>query len=120
MKRFKKPKQETIALTQRDIKAIKKEVTETAVGTSSLLYMVACKDEFGFGYDEIEKLGATEGEVKKALDTYLDRANKLREKERSGYIGDDFTKVINKLYPKVDTKDLYKFTPDLYKSGIHV
>ena len=73
-----------------------------------------------YSYDEIEKLGATEGEVKKALDTYLDRANKLRERERSGYIGDDFTKVINKLYPKVDTKDLYKFTPDLYKSGIHV
>lgn len=56
MKRFKKPKQEKVTLTQKDIYEIKKDVTETAVGTASLLYMVSCKDEFGFGYDEIEKL----------------------------------------------------------------
>ena len=73
-----------------------------------------------YSYDEILEHGAEKGEIKKALDTYIERANKLREKECSGYVGDEFTKVINKLYPKVDTTDLYKFTPDLYKSGIHV
>ena len=57
-------------------------------------------------------------EVKDALDTYINRAVKLRKKNYSAYIGDEFTKVINKLYPEIDTGDLYAFTPDLYKEGI--
>lgn len=73
-----------------------------------------------YSYEEIEKLGATEGEVKDALDAYLERAVKLRSKKQSGYIGERFTEVINKLYPKVDTNDLYAFTPDLYKEGIRL
>lgn len=71
-----------------------------------------------YSYDEIAALGAEPGEVKDALDTYIGRATKLRKKNYSGYIGDEFTKVINKLYPEIDTKDLYKYTPDLYKEGI--
>lgn len=71
-----------------------------------------------YSYEEIEKLGAEPGEVKSALDTYISRATKLRKKDQSAYIGDEFTKVINKLYPQIDTKDLYAKTPDLYKEGI--
>ena len=71
-----------------------------------------------YSYDEIAALGAEPGEVKDALDTYIGRATKLRKKNYSAYIGDEFTKVINKLYPAIDTKDLYAYTPDLYKEGI--
>ena len=73
-----------------------------------------------YSYEEIEKLGAEDGEVKNALDTYLDRASKLKAKGYSAYIGDEFTKVINKLYPDFDTDALYANTPDLYKQGIRV
>ncbi|MBR1987160.1 MAG: hypothetical protein IKA24_09805 [Mogibacterium sp.] len=71
-----------------------------------------------YSYEEIASLGAEPGEVKDALDTYIGRAVKLRKKNYSAYIGDEFTKVINKLYPEIDTDDLYAFTPDLYKEGI--
>lgn len=73
-----------------------------------------------YSYAEIAELGASEGEVKDALDAYIERAVKLRSKEQSGYISESFTKVINKLYPKIDTDDLYAFTPDLYKEGIRL
>lgn len=56
MKRSKKPKGGTVTLTVKDINKIKKDVTDTAVGTASLLYMVAMKDEFGFGFDEVAKV----------------------------------------------------------------
>ena len=73
-----------------------------------------------YSYDEIASLGAEPGEVKAALDTYIGRAVKLRKKNYSAYIGDEFTKVINRLYPEIDTKDLYANTPALYKDGIKV
>ncbi len=73
-----------------------------------------------YSYEEIAELGAEPGEVKSALDAYMDRAVKLRKKNQSAYIGDEFTKVINKLYPEIDTDDLYAFTPDLYKKGIRL
>ena len=56
MKRFKKPKQATVTLTEKDIKQIKADVTENAVGTASLLYMVAMMDEFGHNTEDIEKV----------------------------------------------------------------
>ncbi len=73
-----------------------------------------------YSYDDIIRLGAEDGEVKAALDAYIERALKLRKKGRSSYIGDEFTKVINTLYPDIDTDDLYADTPDLYKKGIRV
>ena len=73
-----------------------------------------------YSYDEIASLGAEPGEVKDALDEYIERAVKLRSKKYSAYIGDEFTKVINKLYPEINTKDLYAYTPDLYKKGIRL
>ena len=56
MKRFKKPKTGSITVSGKELLKIKQEITDTAVGTASLLYMVAAKDEFGFTFEDIEKL----------------------------------------------------------------
>ena len=71
MKRFKKPKTEKVTLTARDINAIKRDVTETAVGTASLLYMVAFKDEFGMGLEELKKVYVRATRYARYLDDHV-------------------------------------------------
>ena len=56
MKRVKKPKSQKIPMTAKELDAIRKEITEEAVGTASLLYMTAMKDEFGFGLDDVTRV----------------------------------------------------------------
>ena len=56
MKRFKKPKNGTVTLSNKDLLRIKKEVTDTATGTITLLYLLAMKDELGLDYDDLEKV----------------------------------------------------------------
>lgn len=56
MKRVKKPKTQKIPMTAKELDAIRKEVTEEAVGTASLLYMTAMKDEFGYEFEEVERV----------------------------------------------------------------
>lgn len=56
MKRVKKPKPNKVTLTAKEIAKLKQEVTEEAVGTASLLYMTAMKDEFGYEFEEVERV----------------------------------------------------------------
>lgn len=83
MKRVKKPKQKKIQLSAKDIKQIKNEVTEIAIGTSALLYLTAMKDEFGFGIEETEKVFVRAERYAKYLDNHLatmeDLANTLEK-----------------------------------------
>ena len=82
-------------------------------------YCVATDLLMKYSYQEIiDKAG--EEPVRSLLETYMERANKMRKKQQSVYIGDEFTKVIKAVYPDVDTDDLYKYTPELYKEGIRV
>ena len=83
-------------------------------------YCVATDLLMKYSYDDIIRHGKEDGEVKEALDAYIERALKLRKKGRSSYVGDEFTKVINTLYPNIDTEVLYADTPDLYKHGVRV
>lgn len=72
-----------------------------------------------YSYDEMIEL-ANDPAVRDSLELYMKRAKTIRRKRGSLYIGDEFTKVINTVYPDVDTDDLYKFTPEIYREGIRV
>lgn len=72
-----------------------------------------------YSYEEIIN-GAGEAPIKGILKRYLSQAAKIRDNGGSAYIGDEFTAVINKLFPKVNTDELYKNTPDVYYEGIKV
>ena len=56
MKRFKKPKPVKVTMSVEELHEKLETVCASAVEDTSLLYMVACKDEFGFGYEDIERL----------------------------------------------------------------
>ena len=71
VKRVKKPKQKTIQLTEKAIEKIKLDATDKAVAKASLLYMVAMKDEFGYGIDEITKVYVRASRYALYLDSHL-------------------------------------------------
>ncbi len=71
MKRVKKPKQKTIQLTEKAIEKMKLDATDKAVAKASLLYMVAMKDEFGYGIDEITKVYVRASRYALYLDSHL-------------------------------------------------
>ena len=83
MKRVKKPKQKTITISEKDLAKIKAEITDVAVGTASLLYLTAMKDEFGYGIEETEKVFVRAERYAKYLDNHLatmeDLANTLEK-----------------------------------------
>ena len=54
MKRYKKPKQGTVTLSHKEVKNIKKEVTDIATGFSTLMFLVAARDELGLSIEQIE------------------------------------------------------------------
>lgn len=56
MKRFKKPKNKTVTLNAKTLQKIKNEVTDEAVCKATLLYLVSMKDEFNYGYEEVERV----------------------------------------------------------------
>lgn len=72
-----------------------------------------------YSYQEIVER-CDEEPIRNALDIYIEKAKKVRSKQLSAYVGDEFTEVINKVYPEINTKDLYKYTPELYYEGIKV
>lgn len=71
MKRFKKPKTGTITLSVSDIKKIKKEVTEEAVGTSTLLYLEAAKDELGLDFDKVRDVFVRASRYARHMDDHV-------------------------------------------------
>ena len=83
MKRFKQPKQGTVTLSAKDLKALKMDITENAVGTASLLYLTSMKDEFGWGYEEIKRVFLRATRYAKYLDDHVatmkDLANTLEK-----------------------------------------
>ena len=92
----------------------------TAVsGASFARFCVATDLLQKYTYEEIIE-HADDEDVRAALNEYISKATKLRSKKLSAYIGDEFTEVINKLYPEIDTDDLYKYTPEVYLEGIKV
>lgn len=56
MKRVKKPKPNKITMTEKELQKLTEKVNEEAVGTASLLYMTAMKDEFGYEFEEVERV----------------------------------------------------------------
>ena len=79
VKRVKKPKQGTVTLSAKDLRQLKEEVTEKAVGTASLLYLVSMKDEFGWGFDECEKVFLRATRYAKYLDNHLAKMKDLAD-----------------------------------------
>lgn len=131
---------ETLSFRTVDLDEDRKHIRNVALGKAKLRYKkgeairVACANVSRasfyryymvtellskYSYSEIIE-HADEEPVKPILAKYLQEAKKLHDKGRSLYIGEEFTKVINTLFPDVDTDELYKFTPDLYKEGIRL
>ena len=71
MKRVKKPKPNKVTLTAKEIVKLKQEITDIAIGTSSLLYLTAMKDEFGFGYEEVKRVFVRAERYAKYLDGHM-------------------------------------------------
>lgn len=71
MKRFKQPKPNRVSLSDKDLRKMKEEITDYAVGTASLLYMEAIRDEFGFGMDDIEKVFIRASRYAKYIDEHV-------------------------------------------------
>ena len=91
-----------------------------AVSTASFArFCIATELLQKYSYDQIVELADTEP-VKESLETYLSRAKKVRGKKLSAYVGDEFTAALKKIYPDLDTDDLYKYTPELFYEGIRI
>lgn len=83
MKRFKKPKTGTVTLSSKDIQKMKMEITESAVGTASLLYLTSMVDEFKMDYEDVKKVFVRATRYARYLDEHLatmkDLANSLEK-----------------------------------------
>lgn len=72
-----------------------------------------------YGYDALMN-DLENPEIKGLMDEYMGFAEKLHSAKRSIYIGERFTKVVEKRYPSVDTKKLYEFTAPLLYEGVKI
>ena len=90
MKRFKKPKQKTVTLTEKDLNRLEKEYIKTleeakrkavtdASAMAMMLYLVAAKDELKLSFEQLRDTYVRADRYARYLDEHLVEMKDLKE-----------------------------------------